>query len=213
MKIPTRRFPIKYKVVANGHRRSPTTRPMLWDVLDRCLAVSSRAVDALRRCLLAAAVFSPLSIPSNPDDRPLCSLSRSGPHQHQRLCHARAFSAARAPHDSLSPSPSPSCHHHLPSSSRPLLSSSPSSLSSPFPPLPPLTPLLCASAGLSSILPPAASSPACSTPLRPTLALDGSAKRLLEHSSCEWARSATIHILPSPSPSFSPSPSLLVCRI
>jgi len=33
--METSRFPINYKVVANGHRHSPTARPMIWDTVDR----------------------------------------------------------------------------------------------------------------------------------------------------------------------------------
>lgn len=36
--IPITRFPLHYKYVANGHRVSPTTRPLIWDLHARTLA-------------------------------------------------------------------------------------------------------------------------------------------------------------------------------
>ena len=30
-------FPVKYKYVTNGHRQSPTTRPLIWDAVARAL--------------------------------------------------------------------------------------------------------------------------------------------------------------------------------
>jgi hypothetical protein len=35
--VSTDDFPIKYKYVANGHRQSPTTRPLTWDAVARAI--------------------------------------------------------------------------------------------------------------------------------------------------------------------------------
>ena len=42
------RFPVRYKVVSNGHRRSPTARPMMWDLVDQTVehAPPSGVVEA-----------------------------------------------------------------------------------------------------------------------------------------------------------------------
>jgi hypothetical protein len=35
--VPITSFPVEYKFVANGHRVSPTTRPLIWDARARML--------------------------------------------------------------------------------------------------------------------------------------------------------------------------------
>ncbi len=35
--VSTDEFPVKYKYVTNGHRQSPTTRPLIWDAVARAL--------------------------------------------------------------------------------------------------------------------------------------------------------------------------------
>lgn len=37
IKIPIQRFPLKLRIVANGHRSSPNTRPLVWDLVSRLI--------------------------------------------------------------------------------------------------------------------------------------------------------------------------------
>jgi hypothetical protein len=51
--VPITSFPVEYKFVANGHRVSPTTRPLIWDARARVLDHPPKGGYAEFSCLQA----------------------------------------------------------------------------------------------------------------------------------------------------------------